>query len=80
MTQKKKTINPHFWKFKKNVTYIKKECILGAPFKFQLNKIIIAPVTAFQRKLINLFGTVVVTLNTVRIYLGIALQFLKFCY
>ena len=43
---------------------------MGVHFKFQLNRTIFVPVTAFQRKSINHFGTAVVTLNTVRNDLG----------
>ena len=87
-----KTKIPIFGNFSKNVTYIKKECILGVHFKFQLNQIIIAPVAAFQRKSINLFGTAVVTLNTVQKDFGwsqmkgvdprnsFTWKFVKFCY
>ena len=46
--------------------YIKEGCISAVDSKFQLNLTIIAPVTAFQRKSIIVFWTVVVTLNTVR--------------
>ena len=87
-----KTKIPIFGNFSKNVTYIKKECILGVHFKFQRNRTIIAPVRAFQRKSINHFGTAAVTLNTVRNDLwwsqmkgvgprnSFTWKFVKFCY
>ena len=53
-------------------THIKKRCILWVSFKFQLNRTIIPAMTAFQRKSIILFGTVMMTFNTVKNNLGLA--------
>ena len=63
--------NPHIWQFIKITgTYITKKIILVVHSKFQLNRTIIALVTAFQRKSIILFGTAAVTLKTVQIDIG----------
>ena len=55
--------------FQKSVTCIKKHGILRIHSKFQIPRTIIAPMTRFQRKPIILFGTTVVTLNSVQNYL-----------
>ena len=67
-----KTKIPILGNSSKKGTYIKKGCRLDVQFKFHPKRTIFAPVTAFQRKSIILFGTVMMTFNTVKNNLGLA--------